>query len=510
MLCTTMLSGRNTKRLLRSVIVIYFIIWFFLTVSKNDSDTAVFVADKAFTVGPEFQDERSVIHHQPKHDGKMDYIANRDRLSFVTSNNISNFSRANSTLRKDRPLYSDNIINPHPFHFTLFNHNACTNAMHEWALPLQLLILVKSRPEDIYDRQQIRETWGGAQNISNQLTLTMFLLGQTPNATVIDEVSRESLRFEDIIQENFIDAYTNLTYKTMMGLRWGATFCPFASFVASVDSDIILNLHNLLQRLADKPRHGFAEGSLKTNWTPYRDAKGQHKKWYTPVELYPEPTYPPFFPGGCYVMSADVAATIYRESVHVRFLPWDDVFVGLVMQRAGITPRDGKGYQVYIPLSRYRTLMIRLALQKGIAVITKHNSKAVDQQLILMYQKAMQKYKDERDAFNIPDVRHLFGRIGLYNPQGLKPRKYGEMILRYQLQLGQGQLGDLQLGRLWQQPQAHVQHVHVQPTLRGAVPDGRARKGGQPPYRDVSAKVHRNNSHLGFRVVEGIARKVYN
>ncbi|XP_038047577.1 beta-1,3-galactosyltransferase 1-like [Patiria miniata] len=386
-----MLNRRNTKRLLRSVIVIYFIIWFFLTVGKNDRDTAV------FTVGPEFQDERSVIHHQPKHDGKMDYIANRDILSLVnTSNNSSNFSQANSTLSKDRPLYSDNIINPHPFHFTLINHNACMDAMYKWAMPLQLLILVKSRPEDIYDRQQIRETWGGAQNISNQLTLTMFLLGQTPDATATDEVLRESLRFEDIIQENFIDAYTNLTYKTTMGMRWVATFCPFASFVASVDSDIILNLHNLLQRLADKPRHRFAEGSLKTNWTPYRDAEGQHKKWYTPVELYPEPTYPPFFPGGCYVMSADVAATIYRESVHVRFLPWDDVFVGLVMQRAGITPRDGDGYQVYVPLSRQT--LIRQALQKGIAVIAKHNSKAVDKRLILIYQKAVQKYVSRRKA----------------------------------------------------------------------------------------------------------------
>ncbi|XP_038047184.1 beta-1,3-galactosyltransferase 1-like [Patiria miniata] len=409
-----MLSRRKTKLLLRSAIVIYFITWLLLSVWRNDNDTAVYVVDKAFTVGPEFQDERSVIHHRPRHGGKVDYLANRDRLSLeidIHNNSKSNISQANSTLSKDRPLYSDSIINPHPFHFTLFNYEACTNAKHKWAMPLHLLILVKSRPEDIYDRQQIRETWGGAQNISNKLTLTMFLLGQTPNATVIEEVSRESLRFKDIIQENFIDAYTNLTYKTMMGLRWVATFCPFASFVASVDSDIILNLHNLLQRIADKPRHRFAEGSLKTNWTPYRDAEGQYKKWYTPVELYPEPTYPPFFPGGCYVMSADVAATIYRESVHVRFLPWDDVFVGLVMQRAGITPRDGKGYQVYIPLSR-RTL-IRLALQKGIAVIAKHNSKAVDKRMILIYQKAMQQYVPRRRASRHPRKAMTLSAVNL-------------------------------------------------------------------------------------------------
>ncbi|XP_022100319.1 beta-1,3-galactosyltransferase 1-like [Acanthaster planci] len=400
-----MISRRNTKLLLRCAIIVYFISWVLLTAWRNDNDTAVYLADQRFTVGPDFQDDRSVVHAPVKHPSKVDYVANRDRLSFEVGTLSSSSNNSRESESQDRPMYSNRIINPHPFHFTITNHEACTNAIKEWSMPLRLLILVKSRPEDIFDRQQIRLTWGRVQNISNQLTLTMFLLGQTANETVRNGVFHESIRFNDIIQENFIDAYTNLTYKTMMGFRWVAAFCPFASFVASVDSDIILNLHNLLQRLADRPRYSFAEGSLKTNWTPYRDAEGLYKKWYTPVELYPEPTYPPFFPGGCYVMSCDVATTIFQESVHVRFLPWDDVFVGLVMRWADIVPRDGKGYQVYVPLSR-RTL-IRLALQKSIAIIAKHHAKSVDNRLILVYQKAMQKFNSVCEGTPMTDLEPI-------------------------------------------------------------------------------------------------------
>ena len=46
------------------------------------------------------------------------------------------------------------------------------------------------------------------------------------------------------------DTYTNLTLKTVMGLKWGAIFCPQAKYVMKTDDDIFINvplLHRALQ-----------------------------------------------------------------------------------------------------------------------------------------------------------------------------------------------------------------------------------------------------------------------
>ncbi len=195
-----------------------------------------------------------------------------------------NRSSSSTNVTHYQPLYSEKVINPHGFEFTITNQDACTKAIEQWNMPISLLILVKTRPEDFYDRQQIRQTWGGIQNVSNHLTLSMFLLGETAHVGVTRSIFSESYKYKDIIQENFTDTYQNLTIKNMMGLRWVSTWCPETTYVASIDSDIMLNVYNLVQRLTNKPKLLYAEGSLKTNWTPYRDPNGVSNKWYTPVE----------------------------------------------------------------------------------------------------------------------------------------------------------------------------------------------------------------------------------
>ena len=40
--------------------------------------------------------------------------------------------------------------------------------------------------------------------------------------------------------------YRNLTYKHTMGLQWAATYCPQSRYVIKMDSDIVVDLYQLM------------------------------------------------------------------------------------------------------------------------------------------------------------------------------------------------------------------------------------------------------------------------
>ena len=286
------------------------------------------------------------------------------------------------------PLYSDTVLNPHPFRFLLSNKGACDkNASND--KNVFLLLLVKCRPSERFDRMQIRQTWGGESEVYGRRIMTMFLVGQTDNAPLDDTVVKEYRQHHDIIQENFKEHYKNLTYKTLMGFRWAAEICPDAEYVASMDADMMINVYNIVRRLVNKPRKKYAEGKLRSKEIPMRAPYLTNRKWLTSFDLYPEPTYAPFFAGASYVLSADVAADVFRESVHVRFLPWDDVFVGLVMKRMGVTPTHIRGYAQFVNITSDQS--IESAFIGGQAVVVRHNIQKVDDRLINIWKKCVNK-----------------------------------------------------------------------------------------------------------------------
>lgn len=49
---------------------------------------------------------------------------------------------------------------------------------------------------------------------------TIFLVGQSESNETNDDIKKESSLTNDIIQENFLDSYNNLTLKTVMLLKW--------------------------------------------------------------------------------------------------------------------------------------------------------------------------------------------------------------------------------------------------------------------------------------------------
>ena len=82
-----------------------------------------------------------------------------------------------------------------------------------------LLIVVPSAPGHLAARNLIRTYWGSECFVTEGCDL-VFLLGHSPEPGENDLVRRESFVHGDILQDDFVDSYNNLTVKGLHMLRY--------------------------------------------------------------------------------------------------------------------------------------------------------------------------------------------------------------------------------------------------------------------------------------------------
>ncbi|XDV22194.1 hypothetical protein PO909_027143 [Leuciscus waleckii] len=145
-----------------------------------------------------------------------------------------------------------------------------------------LVLMVPVAPHQVEARNAIRTV------------MTLFLVGLTGGSDsekAQQQLEEESRQHRDLVQSNFVDSYFNLTIKTMVIMDWLATRCPQANFSMKVDSDMYLNLENLVTLLLapNTPRQNYITGMVMWDRPVVRD---KNSKWYVSEELYPEPKYP--------------------------------------------------------------------------------------------------------------------------------------------------------------------------------------------------------------------------
>lgn len=203
--------------------------------------------------------------------------------------------------------------------------------------------MVPVHPGNVRAREVIRRTWGNETLVRGKVVTTLFVLGQAPHsdghtAVLQDQLVHESATFRDIVQGDFTDCYRNLTIKTMVLMDWLATHCPGASYAMKIDSDMFLNVENLLDVLLrpKTPKTDYITGLLMRNSPVIRD---KASKWYVSEDMYPEPLYPPYLIGMGYVFSIDLPEKLARVSKAIRLLYLEDVFVGMCLKSLGIAPR---------------------------------------------------------------------------------------------------------------------------------------------------------------------------
>lgn len=227
---------------------------------------------------------------------------------------------------------------PRPYRFLLNEPHKCRGPR-----PPFLVLLVASRPSDAEGRAAIRRTWGSELAVPGVPLVRLFLTGAHPvfGAELGRLLAEESGAHRDVLQQDFVDTYHNLTLKTLMGLQWVAQHCPAARYVLKADSDVFLNVPFLVRRIlrpGRPPRRRFALGHVYRGTGPLRNP---HLKWFVPRQVYPHRFYPPYCAGPAYVLSGDVAVAAFGAAQELPLLNMEDAFVGLCLRSLGVAVTDG-------------------------------------------------------------------------------------------------------------------------------------------------------------------------
>ncbi|XP_010900276.2 lactosylceramide 1,3-N-acetyl-beta-D-glucosaminyltransferase B [Esox lucius] len=220
-----------------------------------------------------------------------------------------------------------------------------------------LLLLVKSSPENFGRRRAIRSTWGNETYIRQALGATVkvvFVLGLAKQREgaygrrsrgggggIQDDLTREDHWHGDLVQQDFVDSFHNLTLKLLLQFRWAHDHCPRARFLMTADDDVFVHMPNVVRYLQDADRRGATDlwvGRVHRGAPPVRH-KGS--KYYVPPEMYPWASYPDYTAGAAYVVSGDVAEKVYQASLTLNAsLYIDDVFMGICASAAGVSPQE--------------------------------------------------------------------------------------------------------------------------------------------------------------------------
>lgn len=225
-----------------------------------------------------------------------------------------------------------------PFPYIINEPNKCT----ESRLAPFLVLLITTEAKLVEARNVIRQTWANESVVPTVGIIRLFLLGKKQEEQETQQqllLEAESNEHHDLIQQDFLDTYNNLTLKTLMGMNWVARHCPQANYVMKTDSDMFVNTNYLVHKILQpqlQSKTNYFTGRLMINASPIRDRKN---KWYMPEEEYHDKRYPAFCSGTGYLFSGDLAEKIYTASLSIPRLHLEDVYVGMCLAKLHIQPR---------------------------------------------------------------------------------------------------------------------------------------------------------------------------
>ena len=146
----------------------------------------------------------------------------------------------------------DHIVNPHNFSYILNpEYTVCDNNSNNDSV--YLLVYVHSGPTNYQRRIVIRETWA-TRTLFPDLRL-VFMIGKTLDKNIMQAIQYENELYQDIVQEDFLDSYKNLTYKGVMALKWISIYCSNVKYILKVDDDIVINTFTLINHLKHLDKH---------------------------------------------------------------------------------------------------------------------------------------------------------------------------------------------------------------------------------------------------------------
>lgn len=207
-----------------------------------------------------------------------------------------------------RTVENDGILGrPTDKHDWLRNSNYLSSFVHpgiesELLLPAnvnglrqreEIACFVMSAPGNRLARSAIRRTWG-------KEIKPLFLMGRSDDDSTMSFITSEADVFDDIIVEDFVDSYMNLTLKTAFALKHSARHFPTSKYFLKIDDDVLLNVDSLHKYLRNEnaPRDAII-GRKGLSTSPHRNRRS---KWYLPRWLWQPDSFPPYIDGPAYLI----------------------------------------------------------------------------------------------------------------------------------------------------------------------------------------------------------------
>ncbi|TMW48403.1 hypothetical protein DOY81_006493 [Sarcophaga bullata] len=163
----------------------------------------------------------------------------------------------------------------------------------------------------------------------------VFLLASIPakeHFITQQQLQDEQQKFGDLLQGNFMEAYKNLSYKHIMGLKWASTECSKAKFIIKIDDDIVydifyikryldtLELENLKLTSSSELLAGYVLDSKKV-------IRNQANKWYVSEQEYAGNVYPSYLSGWLYISNPKTALRLVNQAYKTNIFWIDDTWV---------------------------------------------------------------------------------------------------------------------------------------------------------------------------------------
>ncbi|XP_060082846.1 uncharacterized protein LOC132562136 [Ylistrum balloti] len=206
---------------------------------------------------------------------------------------------------------------------------------------LDLLIVVSSAPSDRNARDSLRKTWASTSMMKSMNMKCVFFVGIIDNHQTQRSLKEESEQYHDIVQLQFKDSYSNLTYKTLSELRWVSEFCANTKYVMKTDSDMFVNTYILPNILKGISNARFIGGHCWGPSPPHREA---NSKWYVSYKSYRHSSFPPMCSGTGYIISLDLVLEILQISKNIPYFHLEDVFIALCIKKLNVKPVYLQGF----------------------------------------------------------------------------------------------------------------------------------------------------------------------
>ena len=209
--------------------------------------------------------------------------------------------------------------------------------------PASLVVVVCSSVPNYLAREAVRATWGREARVLG--VRVVFLVGRQAGPRKIDRVATEVEEHGDIIQEDFIDTYANLTLKSLALLRW--TQEAFRNggrwqYVLKTDDDVYVNMPALWEVVRRNEDPLLLLGSVICNSEPVTD---QSSKWFVRNNMFAGGVYPDYLNGPAYLMAKETVTVLLEASLGLTPFFLEDVFVtGVLAGGAGVRPTNHQGF----------------------------------------------------------------------------------------------------------------------------------------------------------------------